>query len=193
MEGADPVEVDLRLVVPAVLADSMEAAVRLKKPLICDSVVCGDAAVIGKVAGKLHGVVLAGSAAVVCPGEGVSILVHCAQDAHLLPGQPTLHLLDSSSKAGITSTADTFAARIHICLVQFNLSEEDFIIQNLLKDAHQAMAHVECGLHVHSNLSAGAPETLSAEGVQNQRLPLVDVLVGMPCQASTVICEPPST
>ena len=106
---------------------------------------------------------------------------------------PRFTFWTTRSKAGITSAADALAARIHICLIQFNLSEEDFIIQNLLKDAHQAMAHVECGLHVHSNLSAGAPETLSAEGVQNQRLPLVDVLVGIPCQASTVICEPPST
>ena len=171
----------------------MEAAVRFKKPLIGDSFVCGDAAALSQIGGKPQCGVLAGRSAAVGAGEGMSAVVDSGQDAHLLPGQPTLHLLDDRSKAGITSAADALAARIHICLIQFNLSEEDFIIQNLLKDAHQAMAHVECGLHVHSNLSAGAPETLSAEGVQNQRLTLVGILVGIPCQAPTVICEPPST
>ena len=171
----------------------MEAAVRFKKPLIGDSFVCGDAAALSQIGGKPQCGVLAGRSAAVGAGEGMSAVVDSGQDAHLLPGQPTLHLLDDRSKAGITSAADALAARIHIRLIQFNLSEEDFIIQNLLKDAHQAMAHVECGLDVHSNPAAGAPETLSAEGVQNQRLPLVDVLVGIPCQASTVICEPPST
>ena len=170
----------------------MEAAVRFKKPLIGDSFVCGDAAALSQIGGKPQCGVLAGRSAAVGAGEGMFAVVDSGQDAHLLPGQPTLHLLDSSSKAGITSAADAFAAGIHICLVQFDLAGEDFIIQNLLQNAHQTMAHVECGLDVHSNPAAGAPEALSAEGVQNQRLPLVGILVGIPCQAPTVICEPPS-
>ena len=142
VEGADPVEADVRLVDSAVLSDAMEAAVRFKKPLIGDSFVCGDAAALSQIGGKPQCGVLAGRSAAVGAGEGMSAVVDSGQDAHLLPGQPTLHLLDDCSKAGITSAADALAARIHIRLIQFNLSEEDFIIQNLLKDAHQAMAHV---------------------------------------------------
>ena len=171
----------------------MEAAVRFKKPLIGDSFVCGDAAALSHIGGKPQCGVLAGRSAAVGAGEGMSAVVDSGQDAHLLPGQATLHRLDDRSKADITPAIVAFAAGIHICLVQLNLAGEDFTVQNPLQSAHQAMAHVEGGLDVHSNPLACAPEALSAEGVQNQRLPLVGVLVGIPCQAATVICEPPST
>ena len=82
--GVDHVEVGRSLVVRAIAAHRVEAAIVAEEPVVGGSIVGRHAAVVSKVASKLHGVVLAGSATIVRPGEGVSLLVLSGHDAHLL-------------------------------------------------------------------------------------------------------------